>query len=124
MSYVAETIQNLTEADQRAWALMQTGPGLMENRIAEAKELLNWILSESVPSKVSQSSEGLKSASPSQCESFQEQIGSGVVFQEPSGSSSQKVKNCHPELPTPDDTETVAATGDTEEAARTHGGAA
>ncbi|PAL21026.1 hypothetical protein [Acetobacter syzygii] len=38
--------------------------------------------------------------------------------------SPQKENTCGQELPTPSRTETVAASGDTEEAARTHGGAA
>lgn len=109
MSYVAESIHNMTKADQRAWALMQTGPGFMVDRIAEAEELLNWLLSAPVPSEVSQSSEGLMSALPFQDVSSQEQIGLGAAFQAPSDSSSPKDGESVGEVTTPSRTETVSS---------------
>ncbi|GBQ19453.1 hypothetical protein AA12717_0252 [Gluconacetobacter sacchari DSM 12717] len=44
MSYVTESLHEMADADLRAWALAQVGPGSITDRIAEAETLIAWVL--------------------------------------------------------------------------------
>ncbi len=51
MGYIAESLHEMSHTDLRAWAFAQTGPGLIDARIAEAEKLISWLLP-SMPSCV------------------------------------------------------------------------
>ncbi|GBQ46487.1 hypothetical protein [Acetobacter ghanensis] len=70
------------------------------------------------------SSNGIVVDAPAVCGSKVESDVQNKRFSVHKENSSQKENISDQELPTPSRTETVAASGDTEEAARTHGGAA